>query len=306
MKKHLTLLLSLFSLLLSAQYPVLDTAFHYGNYTSYPHREAVVIEDMRIDAQGNKHVVGIFVDTLDLDPGPGVTAVNTNEATGFIQKLDKRGHLIWGKTWTAPNGVGIDKIRLDSQGNIILIGNFRGQSFDANPNSGTFYLTGGGTNDYTPFLLKLTSTGNYSWATSYPGALFRSGNTPWNFGIAINSKDEVIVGFFYDSIIDTDPRYNYFNYVSAHQLGRSDLLIQKLDANGGLVWNRILEGDASIATGVINCDQQDNIYVAGGYRAGTIDFDPDSTAVQNRGRNSSRNKGFLLKLNGAGLIKMWW
>ena len=49
------------------------------------------------DSEGSVITVGTFVQTVDLDPGPGVFNVSTpNSSDVFIQKLDGDGNFVWG------------------------------------------------------------------------------------------------------------------------------------------------------------------------------------------------------------------
>ena len=77
---------------LPAQTPTFEWANHIGG-TGIDH-----VNHITTDVEGNVIVTGVFMDTVDFDPGSGVTNL-VSTATGFgdvfIQKLDAKGNLLW-------------------------------------------------------------------------------------------------------------------------------------------------------------------------------------------------------------------
>jgi hypothetical protein len=60
--------------------------------------------DLAVDKRGNIHVIGNFKDTVDFDPGPGVTKlISTGSEDLFIQKIDSAGDLVWVKSISGPS-----------------------------------------------------------------------------------------------------------------------------------------------------------------------------------------------------------
>lgn len=70
--------------------------------------------------------------------------------------------------------------------------------------------------------------------------------------------------------VDFDPSSSVFNFVSA---GQTDFFIQKLDANGALVWIKSIGSTGDEIPTDLFLDDLGNIYVTGTFD-GTTDFDP--------------------------------
>ena len=52
------------------------------------------------DAQGNIYFSGIFENTFDFDPGPGVYNLTSNGSQNmFISKFDNNGNIVWAKSF---------------------------------------------------------------------------------------------------------------------------------------------------------------------------------------------------------------
>lgn len=304
MKKILTILLSLCGLILSAQSPIVDTSFHYGNSVINYQGRHVIVKDMTLDNQGNSIMVGIFFDSLDMDPGLASVMVGRHRDTGtaFLQKLDPQGNLIWAHEWGTHNFGNnlLSDVVVDNNNDIIVKGRFWADKFHANPISFSG-IHSGSFAEPTDIVIKLNSQGQYQWSVETVGVGF------WSHAffsvhpsLAVNSKNEILVNYAFTDSIDADPRPSFQNFIYNNSVGKEDILLQKLGANGNLIWNKVISGNAGIRAGISVFDSNDNIYLAGGYRSGSVDFDPDSTGTQMRYRNGQNFKSFVLKLTDAG------
>lgn len=93
---------------------------------------------------------------------------------------------------------------------------------------------------------------------------------------------------------DFDPGINEFNLTSN---GQTDIFIQKLDAQGNLVWAKSIGASGGDEGNSIVIDPSGNIYITGSF-AWTVDFNPGDDVF-----NMSFNGGsdlFILKLNSDG------
>jgi len=106
------------------------------------------------DVGGNVYTIGYFNNTVDFDPGTGIT--NLTSAAGddiFIQKLDSAGNFLWVKQMGGnSHDIGYS-ITIDVSGNIFTTGSFDGTA-DFNPGAGTTNLTSAGNRDI--FIQKLS------------------------------------------------------------------------------------------------------------------------------------------------------
>lgn len=225
------------------------------------------------DASGNVCVAGIFQGTRDFDPNAGVFHLqgssmvynNNNPITNeglYVVKLDANGNFVWAKTprvvspFTYPSGefygsVNEVLITLDPAGNLYCSGYFTGR-VDFDPSDQVFTLDGEGGR----FLWKLTSNGDFAWATK----------VPFNAIEYISS----IVADEKGNIYATGGNHDYFTE-------GSDGVIAKFNANGVIAWTKLIEGLVCDYAGSyvrkITLDAGGNILV-GGYFGGKVDFDP--------------------------------
>jgi hypothetical protein len=87
------------------------------------------------DAAKNVYLAGNFHNTIDLDPGPGVTNVSSQFDNIFISKFNSAGAFIWGKHLGKNNNYTVCKsLSVDAQGNVYTTGYFNGiADFDPGP-----------------------------------------------------------------------------------------------------------------------------------------------------------------------------
>ena len=137
---------------------------------------------------------------------------------------------------------------IDSQGNIIIVGNFEGMA-----DFGSTTLTAVGFTDV--FVVKMDSSGNVMWAIQGgDDMVFGDGN-----GVAVDGNDNIYVcGRFAGSII--------FGNDTAFGIGNRDMFLLKLDPMGNVQWI-ISEGGTNLdAAFDVNCDKANNeVYVTGSF-----------------------------------------
>ncbi|MEO8150979.1 MAG: SBBP repeat-containing protein [Bacteroidia bacterium] len=100
---------------------------------------------IKIDDNGNVYTTGVFQDTVDFDPGPGIynlwTLLSGDDI--FISKLDSNGSFVWAKSIGSSGADWGYSLALDAAENVFITGFFNG-TVDFNP----------------PLLANLTSNGN--------------------------------------------------------------------------------------------------------------------------------------------------
>ena len=217
-------------------------------------------------------VCGLFNNTVDFDPGSNVfNLTSTAHQQSFIVKLSNNGDLIWAKQFgngsTVYHNSNIYDIACDAQGNIYTVGGFAGNC-DFDPGPGVFNLLANSVSD--GFITKLTSDGNFVWAklignmtNAYNGWLFSR-------SITIDNLGNVITTGWFIGRYDFDPGLAQYNIESFLGL---DSYILKLNAQGDLVWVKIIGGDGDDTGHTVVVDDENNIYCIGGYSP-TVDFDP--------------------------------
>lgn len=216
-----------------------------------------------LDKSGNIYTTGLFDQTIDFDPGPGVfnlTATSISDA--FILKLDNSGNFLWARQFQASSSGGVAcglTICVDSSGNILSGGYFL-NSIDLDPGLNNNIAISHGFYDF--YVSKLDSNGNFLWGHNFGG-----GDNDQINSLSIDKFGNVIcTGYHFNDTIDFDPGPGIYN-VAAN--GGRKVYILKLNQNGNLIWVESLDGEDGKS---VFTDTMSNIYLTGSFD-GTIDFD---------------------------------
>lgn len=176
----------------------------------------------------------------------------------------------------------------DEAGNVYTTGTFLGAT-DFDPSSDDYFLTSNG--NYDVFVQKMDAAGNLIWAKSFGGA-----NADFGFSIDVDSFGNVYVAGEYQADADFDPNSGVFNMSSN---GISDAFIQKLDAEGNLVWAKSIGGPSNERATSIHVDRYNDIYITGSFKSTVVDFDPSSNTSFDLITNGDRDI-FIEKLDAEG------
>ncbi|MCH7535029.1 MAG: SBBP repeat-containing protein, partial [Bacteroidetes bacterium] len=132
-------------------------------------------------------------------------------------------------------------------------------------------------------------TVNLEWVNSI-------GATSWDYGRSITTDNlgNVYVTGNFQGTADFDPGAGFFNLTSK---GGWDIFIQKLNADGNLIWAKSIGGTLDDFGNSITTDAFGNVYVTGQYQS-VVDFDP-SAATFNLTSIGSYDV-FIQKLDGDG------
>lgn len=223
--------------------------------------------DMARDQDGNLIVVGVFSDSVDLDPGPGVFQVVASLAAqnGFIMKLDSAGQFIWGGSFGSADNNYANAVAVDAAGAIYVYGYTRSTT-DLNPGPGVDTV---GVQDFGTYLVRLNPVGQFLWGKTLTHTGF------WAIAdqpIALDGDGNVyLVGSFADTVdFDMGPGTHWMQ-----PQGYGDGFLARYDDAGGLDWVLALGGDGlgysdeafAVAIG------PGGVYVTGIFND-TVDFDP--------------------------------
>lgn len=238
-----------------------------------------------LDDQDNAYLMGSFIDTLDLDPGPGIFNVVTGNLSDiFLVKLDSNGNFIWGRKF---GGSGSDR------GWDLAIGPFGG-IYVAGISSASFSVDG----LYVPasfqdaILIKFSSNGNALWARSY-----QCQGIGWAKSVTTDRLGNVyLAGSFQDSMAFLPGIPTYTGYAIDYM----DAYVLSLDSGGGMRWVQTFGGQDLEQVLTVEVDSKQNIYLGGRFSM-TAMFDPDTNSIPlvSLGQNSSPN-GFVCKLDSNG------
>lgn len=178
--------------------------------------------NIAIDANGFIYVHGSFISTCNFDPNGGTTNVTSNGSDDvFVVQLSPAGALNWVKTVGSVGTEDFMDMDVNSLGQIYLTGEMA-NDMDANPDVAiTSTLTRLGAED--TYLISLSSSGVFSWATSY-GASNVAAYTR-AYGIYVDEFGNVYATGSFNETVDFNPAAAT-NTITA--VSGSDIWYQKL------------------------------------------------------------------------------
>lgn len=183
-----------------------------------------------IDKNGDYYLAGKFSGSVDFDPGPGNTILNSNGSI-FIAKYANNGDFIWVKQLETnyiggfgwPHGYpGKVCMAIDNNSNLLITGVYSGAT-DFDPGPEKFKLTASTDN---AFILKLDPGGNFIWVK-----VFNSIGSNEIKSLAIDSDNNVYTVGTFRQKTDLDPGLGTFDT----NVG-SSMFIDKLNESGNFVW----------------------------------------------------------------------
>jgi hypothetical protein len=289
-----------------------------------------IVRSFSIDSNDNIVITGEFTGVVDFNPGSAVNnlispnnTVNgyTNYAPAmFVLKLDASGNYVWARTlagsYTILSG-SITPISLvnDKNGNIYIGGVFanaedNGKALptDFDPGAGTFNMyTNNGSIDQAPiFLLKLTSSGTFSWAINFGGGVDRVRGGDLNLKLAFSHFGQIQHLYVVNSLPllyswDVQPGGGQTFLTGA---GGQEFYVNKIDAGGSFKWTRKFGGGGKgtkIVCRGIKVIDSGHFLLTGSFN-GLVDFDPNSGLDTMSGRRFT--DGYCLKMSSSG-DKQW-
>ncbi|MEX1187746.1 MAG: T9SS type A sorting domain-containing protein [Bacteroidia bacterium] len=235
------------------------------------------IKGVDTDSDGNIFVGGSILNNgilfeLDFDPGPGQTAITSDEfGASFIAKYSSSGDFLFVKSIPFSSGGNQNRLidlKLDSQDNIWITGEMNGVTdFDAD--EGEFIVD---ENGKFIFLSKYDADGNFALVKTITGPGIKFCRE-----IAIDAFDNVyITGEFRDSLfLETNPEaYVLFSETN------SEPFLAKYSNEGELIFAFDLDSDPTAneanSPRTIATDKLGYVYIAGFIRR-SCDFDPSES-----------------------------
>ncbi|MFZ5554183.1 MAG: T9SS type A sorting domain-containing protein [Bacteroidota bacterium] len=215
------------------------------------------------DDSGNIYVSGTFMGTSEFDPGTDTLLYTSAGGSDiFIKKLDPFGNLVWAKRIGGTGNDGTGAIEIDSLHNVYLTGSFENTT-DFDPGTGIFSASAT-VNDM--YILKLDQNGNFAWMKQI-GCSFEEYGTD----VHISKSGILHVAGYHNALgCDLDPGPGVYTVSATTD---SKIFYLKLDLNGNTLDIKNFDGTQYQQVRTIICDDDENIYLSGGYYE-QMDFDP--------------------------------
>lgn len=225
-------------------------------------------QSIAVDAAGNSYITGFFQGTVDFDPSTGVSNLTSNGAYDiFVLKLDPTGNLLWAQQFGANGYDEGTAIMVNNKGDVYASGLFS-NTVDFDPSPAVFNMTANSILDIYTIKLGAT-TGNLLWVKRIPRTL--SNNRIHE--LAVDQNDNVYSVGYFQGTVDFDPSVATYNMTS---LGREDIFIQKLDANGNFLWATQMGSDTTDRGHNITIDKDGNAYATGKFSK-IVDANPGAS-----------------------------
>jgi len=228
------------------------------------------VYSVEVDKQDFVYTVGLFSDSADFDPGIDVKTLPASYFySGFIEKLDSNGQLIWAHTTESNAVTEVSTLHIAGNGDIYFSGSYMGET-DFDPTPDEYKITPSGTTDH--FICKWDSAANLKWVKVFNG---NSGDDCRPMSLVTDKNGFVYCAGRYVGIIDMNP--NEGEYLISSQ-GNYDIFVQKLDSLGSFIWAESIGGMEEDRANSICVDDIGYVYLAGSF-VGTTDFNPNGPAT---------------------------
>ncbi|MBK7666097.1 MAG: T9SS type A sorting domain-containing protein [Sphingobacteriaceae bacterium] len=252
-------------------------AKNFGSAGNYNYGNSIIADPL-----GNVYATGVFLNTVDFDPGPGTnTITSTGNYDVFILKLDVSGNYIWAKSVGSSLSDQSSSLEIDASGNIYISGYFVG-TVDFDPGASvTNRVSIGG---FDAFLLKLDNNGNFILANSIGGAF-----DDYFSDIVLDANKNIYATGSFASTVDFDGGPGT-NTISTQ--GFTDAFILKIDSSTNFIWARSMGGTSYDYGYSIDINAIGDLYATGIFSL-TANFDlPAITATLS---SPNGNDGYIAK-----------
>lgn len=241
------------------------------------------------DADGNVYVTGYFSDTVDFDPGVGVTnLIATGTEDAFIVKYSSSGSLVWAKSIGGLGTNAGSAIAVDVNGDILVGGYFSGTA-DFDPGTGVDNRVSNGYTDL--FVLKLNDAGGYIGALTLGDA----------YSDAVTTlKTDKLGNLFIGGVFSGTPDFDAGTGVATLDASQGGMFFAKYDRSGHYKWAKNIGcNGGSQFLNAMALDTAGNIYVAGSFN-GPADFDPGPGTFTMPSTSSLLQDAFIARYDTAG------
>ncbi len=234
------------------------------------------IVDIKTDSENNIIILGTLVGTVDMDPGEDTLLLYNHIPTGFVQKLNPDGELLWAQEIIDTSHFYARELEIDEQDNLYIRAEYTFH-YDYNLYDSTITIPG-----ESHLLLKMDPNGTMLWANGWERDEINAKQ------LEIHDVNNIYLGGLYKRSTDFDPSENVYEMGHALDtiLSNEDMIfLLKLNAQGEFQWaidygangiipsynNKLIE---------LDIDPYGNIYTFN-VSDGFVNFDPSNDTVNN-------------------------
>ena len=240
----------------------------YVNSIVLPNVQACRIECVQTDADGNLYLSGAFSNTVDFDPGEGVSELTSAGGSDvFVSKMGQDGTLLWARHFGGETTDNVKDLVVDRLGSVITTGYFRATA-DFDPGENSFEVMAAGVSGQPDgFVQKLDNQGNFAWAYTFGGVSFDQGD-----GLTVDVFNNVYLVGRYAAVADFLPGDEVLEYDAP---GSTDGFVLGLNgADGALRYVTVTEATGNGRMGELDIDETGALFASGRF-GGMADFNPD-------------------------------
>jgi hypothetical protein len=258
-----------------------------------------VVRLITSDSAGNIIVTGIYASTtLTIYNSDGTTTFTTLANAGsndaFIVQYNSSGTPQWARQIGGSGNDGGRGIATDSNGNIVVVGNYISTTLSIYGSSASFTtLANAGSNDV--FIVQYNSSGTPQWARRIGGTTDDTGHR-----VATDSNGNIVLVGIYASttltIYDTDGTTAFTTLANA---GDNDGFIVQYNSSGTPQWARQIGGSGSDSIFAVATDSNGNIIVYGSYLSSPVSIYGSSTSFTTLANAGGRDI-LIVKYNSSG------
>lgn len=224
---------------------------------------------IKSDALGNSYVTGTYAGSVDFDPGPGTSILNSAGSSQdiFLAKYDNLGNYVWAQSMGGTLSETATDLWIEPSGNIVLTGSYQG-SADFDPSAGTSTLTAS-FGSASIFIAKYNSSGNYIFAKGMGGVNV----TAKSVAVVEDKKKNILITGNFDKTVDFNPGPAIDTLKATGTT--LDMFLAKYDSLGNYVWAKSFTGNWFEDAKDLAVDSIGNPTIIGVFTS-SVDLDPSN------------------------------
>lgn len=226
---------------------------------SIPNLSSCSIMDITRDNAGNIYITGSYYGRISL----GNTTLTSLKQGAyptidiFVAKLNANGSFSWAKSLGSKDGDDLPyTIALDGSNNVVIGGLYASKSSTC----------GWGLSARDIYVAKLANAGQVLWEKKFKRGIPACGSSDLVRDLAIDASGSILICGSYSGTFS----FGNGSSLSITSInGTSDAFVAKLNSSGATQWVKSAGGTGTDDATAIHNDASGNVYIAGGYGAGT-------------------------------------